>query len=182
MEYWIVYDVASGEELWRGSGSLGTGAFQQLPKGAALIVVPQAVIARPVLDLDALRETLASRVDAEASAVSGRFITATPAQIGIYVLKEVAARTWLLDREASTLMLAPEAQARGMTVEALAAEVVAQADTWTAIAGMIEGVRMGAKARLAAADTLGAIVAAAALDWSAVAAAEQALAANAPSN
>ncbi|GGB21546.1 hypothetical protein GCM10011380_08910 [Sphingomonas metalli] len=166
MEYWIVYDLVTGAELYAGSGMPGTAAYQHPPEGAGIVVVPQAVIAQQPRDLDALRAALVMGVDNEAERVRSRYVTALPAQIGTYVLKEAAARAWLANSSASTAMLLPEAAARGMTIADLAAEVIANADAWTQLSGAIEGVRFAAKARIAAAPTIGAIVQAALLDWS----------------
>jgi hypothetical protein len=167
-EFWVVYDQASGEELYRGSGAPGTSAYQMLPDGAALITVSMAVVRSPVLDLAALRVDLSTRIDAEAERVRALFVTALPAQIGTYVLKEAAARAWLADNSAPTVMLQPEATARGMTLEALAAEVISNADSWAFLSGAIEGLRFDAKSKLAAATTVGAAAQAAAIDWSTI--------------
>jgi len=165
-DFWVVYDQASGEELYRGSGAAGAGDYQALQEGTALVVVPMEVVRSPVLDLDVLRNVLANRIDNMAEQVRSRFITALPAQVGTYVLKEAAARAWLADNTAPTVMLQPEATARGMTLEHLATEVIALADQWSTLSGAIEGLRFGAKARLAAANTVGAIAAAAVVNWS----------------
>lgn len=165
-DFWVVYDQASGEELYRGSGAAGAGGYQTLQEGTALVVVPIEVVRSPLLDLDVLRNVLVNRIDNMAEQVRSRFITALPAQVGTYVLKEAAARAWLADNTASTVMLQPEATARGMTLEQLASEVITLADHWSKLSGAIEGVRFAAKARIAAANTVGAIAAAAVVNWS----------------
>lgn len=166
MEYWIVYDLATGEPLYRGSGSAGMGAVQVLPDGAALILVPQAVVQTTEINLDLLRAYLATSVDNQAEQVRGRFITALPGQVGAYLLKANAARRWLADNTAPTWMLQPEATSRGMSLNDLCAEVVQREEDWERAAGPIEGLRLGAKDAVAAAGTLGAIVEAAKVDWS----------------
>lgn len=166
MEYWIVYDVATGGERWRGSGAIGSAAQQQLPAGLAAVVVPSAVIAGEALNLDLLRGTIMIRIDAAAEQVRQRFLTPGAGQAMTYARKEAEARAWTLDSTAATPFLSAEAPARGMTIAALATEVIQLADAWTAIGSAIEGMRMGAKTAIAAAHTLGAIVAAAQVDWS----------------
>ena len=168
MDYWIVYDEATGSVLWRGEGSSGVGAYQQVPEGAALVVVPRQVIAKPEIDMDALRGTMALRIDAEAEAVRQRFLTPGAGQAMTYQRKEAEARAWTADDAAATPFLSAEAAARGMTIADLSAEVTQLADVWTAIGSAIEGKRMGAKAAVASATTLGAIVAAARIDWGAI--------------
>lgn len=165
MEYWIIYDLATGEPLTRASGSVGQFAIQRVPEGCGIVQVPWAVVAQPTLDLDVLRAFVAMRIDQEAEQVRARYVTALPAQIGTYVLKEAAARAWLADSSASTAMLAPEAIARGMSIADLADEVIANADAWTALSGAIEGLRFGAKRLVAEAVTIGGIATAAHVDW-----------------
>ena len=167
-DFWVVYDKTSGEELYRGSGAPGAAGYQTLPDGTALIAVPMEVVRSPALNLDALRDALSISIDNMAEQMRSRFVTALPAQIGTYVLKESAARAWLADNDASTVMLAPEAAARGMTVAELAAEVIANANAWNELSGQIEGIRFGAKARVTSATTIGAMAEAAYVDWSQV--------------
>lgn len=166
MEFWIIYDLETGLELYAGSGAAGSTIYQQVPDGAGIVQVPQAVILQMPRNLDALRAASVLSIDNQAEVARSRYVTALPAQIGTYVLKEAAARAWLADPSASTAMLEPEASARGMTIAALAAEVVAMADEWVRLSGAIEGLRFAAKTRLAQATTIGAIVAAATIDWS----------------
>jgi len=168
MEFWIAYDTETGVELWRGSGTPGTAAIQPLEDGVSLILVPQTVVASRVIDLDALREALKIGIDNEAERQRSRFITALPGQVGAYWMKADAARRWLTDNSSSTVMLASEATARGMTIADLAAEVVANADAWAFVADAIEGVRFAAKRAIAEATTIGGIAQAAVVDWSAL--------------
>lgn len=165
MESWIVYDLATGEELFARQGGVGMAAYQWLPEGAAVAVVPAAVVATLPRDWAPLKAQLDAAVDAEAEAVRARYVTALPAQVGTYLLKEPAARAWLADSSASTAMLQREATARGMTLDELANEVIAKAEAWAILAGAIEGLRFTAKVRIAAAATIGAIVEAAVIDW-----------------
>lgn len=167
MEYWVVYELDSGKPLYRGSGSIGTAAVQPVREGAALILVPQAILQKPdEIDLDALREALTIGVDNEAERMRGRFITALPGQVGAYVLKAQVARRWTADNTSSTVGLASEAKSRRMTIADLAAEVIAREDSWLLASDAIEGVRFGAKLAIAEAQTFGAIVEASKLDWS----------------
>jgi len=168
-EYWIVYHIETGEELYPGSSDYaGAHAYQHVPDGAGMVVVPADVAHSMPRDLFALRAALLARVDEQAEQVRSRFITATPGQIGTYVLKEAAARAWLADNTAPTVMLAPEAASRGMTIAALVEEVIANAEAWTHLSGLIEGGRFAAKAAIASATTIGGIAEAEKVDWSAV--------------
>ncbi|WP_051272990.1 hypothetical protein [Sphingomonas phyllosphaerae] len=168
MEYWIIYHVATGELLIRGSGERGSAAQQQLPDGTAIIAVPQKVVAQPEIDLAALRAACIYSVDVEAEAARGRFLTAGSGQAMTYTRKETEARAWTADNSIATPFLSAEANARGLTLADLIAEVIGQADAWVTIGAAIEARRMGAKAAIAAAATFGGIVAARNIDWSAL--------------
>ncbi|MEG3084818.1 hypothetical protein U1707_14285 [Sphingomonas sp. PB2P12] len=165
-EYWIVYDVATGDERWRGSGSIGTSLHQQLPEGFALVLVPMAVVANAVIDLGTLRAAMAQRIDVEAERVRMSVLTSGSGQAMTYQRKEAEARAWTDDATTQTPFLSAEADARGMAIADLAAEVIQNADVWTTIGAAIEGLRMGAKAAVGRAVNLGAIVAASKADWS----------------
>lgn len=165
-EYWIVYDLATGAEVYVGRGAPGTAAYQQAPEGCGVILAPAAMVQQVPRNLDALREALVMGVDNAAERARARFITALPGQVGTYWMKAEVARRWLADNTASTVMLASEATARGMTIADLAAEVVANADAWAIIADQIEGIRFAAKRAIAEATTIGGIAQAAVVDWS----------------
>ena len=166
MEHWIVYDLASGEELWRGGGSIGSAAQQQFPEGMGMVMVPAQVVRAPTLDLDALRDASAVKVDAEAEVIRQGVLTPGAGQAMTYQRKEAEARAWLIDNDTTTPFLTAEASARGMTIADLAAEIIQLADAWVAIGAAIEGLRMGAKAAVGRAANLGEIVAASKVDWS----------------
>ncbi|MBB3692996.1 hypothetical protein [Sphingomonas sp. BK580] len=165
MEHYIVYDTVTGRELWRGGAQPGTLAAIPLPEGAAIVAVPQAVISSPELDLTALKVAAAARIDEEAEQVRLRFLTPGAGQGMTYLRKEAEARAYLKDPKAPTPFLAAEAAACDITVDALAAEVVAQADAWVPVGAAIEGLRMAAKRKSASGETVGAIVSAAAVAW-----------------
>ncbi|MBI0475016.1 hypothetical protein D9601_06530 [Sphingomonas sp. MA1305] len=171
MEYWVLYDLATGADRVRGSGPIGSAALQSIPPGLGLVLVPAAALLGPELDLVVIRSWVATQIDVAAEQLRQRFLTPGSGQAMTYQRKETEARAWQADQAAVTPFLTAEAAARRMTLEALAAEVVAQADAWTSIGSAIEAARMGAKAGLAQTATLGAIVAASAVDWEAVIAA-----------
>ena len=168
MEHWIVYDLATGEPRYRGSGPTGSARSQLLPDGLALVLVPQAVVVGADLDFAALRAGMAANVDEQAEQVRQQFLTPGAGQAMTYTRKEAEARAWTAESSIPTPFLSAEAAARGMTVADLAAEVIQFADAWTLIGSAIEGRRMGAKAAIGTAGNLGAIVAAGTVDWSTI--------------
>jgi hypothetical protein len=166
MEYWVVFDLATGEERWRGAGSVGMAAQQEVPDGLGVAVVPAAAVRTASIDLDVIRSASASQIDATAEVVRMGFLTPGAGQAMTYQRKEAEARAWTADNGAFTPFLSAEAPARGMTVAALAAEVIRLADAWTTIGSAIEAMRMKAKADIAQATNLGEIIAASRVDWS----------------
>lgn len=169
MEYWIVYHLATGGELWRASGAIGTASLQDLPEGLGLVVVPPAALLGVELDLDMLRTMATEQIDAGAELVRQRFLTPGAGQALTYQRKEAEARAWQADGLSATPFLDAEAIARGMTIEAVVEEVIRNADAWIKAGAVIEAKRMGAKAAAASATTLGGIVAASKVDWTAFA-------------
>lgn len=165
MEYWIVYHLATGAELWRASGVTGSASTQELPEGLSLVVVPPQVLQGIELDLDMLRTMATEQIDAGAELVRQRFLTPGAGQALTYQRKEAEARAWQADGLTVTPFLEAEAMARGMTIEAVVAEVIRNADAWIKAGAAIEAKRMGAKAAAASATTLGGIVAASKVDW-----------------
>ena len=166
MEYWIVYNLASGAERWRGSGVTGAAASQVLPEGLGIVLVPSAALEGETLDLDVLRNTAAAGIDAQAEVIRQSILTPGAGQAMTYQRKEAEARAWSLDNNTATPFLSAEAGAREMTIADLAAEIIQLADAWVAVGATIEGLRMGAKAAVSRAANLGAIVAAGRVDWS----------------
>ncbi|TCP30685.1 hypothetical protein [Sphingomonas sp. BK235] len=164
-EFWVIYDPIDGNERWRGSGPAGASALQEIPEGLSLAVVPMEVVRTAQLDLEVLRTFACRKVDQSAEALRMRFLTPGAGQAITYTRKEAEARAWSIDNSVAVPFLTREAAARSMTLADLAAEVISQADAWVMVGAEIEGMRMGAKTSVAAAETFGAIVAAAELQW-----------------
>ncbi|WP_343526954.1 hypothetical protein [Sphingomonas sp.] len=165
MEFWIVYDIETGAELYAGSGSTGTAAYQTVPEGAALIVVPQAVVATNPRDLDALRAALIVGVDATAEDVRQRILTPGAGQALAYSMKLAEARMVLSGGDDPTPFLTAEAEARGITVAELAGQVADAAARWAQAGAAIEAARARAKRALFQAATLGGLIQAARVAW-----------------
>lgn len=165
MEFWIIFDRATGAIVERGSGSTGVAAAQQLDDSLGMILVPQAVVRTREIDLDVLRAYLAASIDAQAEQIRQQFLTPGAGQGMTYIRKEMEARAWIVDNGAPVPFLTVEAAARGMTVADLAAEVIQLADAWVAIGSTIEGLRMGAKTTIARSVTFGEVVLASEVDW-----------------
>lgn len=123
-------------------------------------------------DLSTLTQQLLARIDAECGAFRSRFITTIPGQESTYLEKEREARAWAAasgpDAE-DYPMIAAEAGARGISINAQAALVIATANVWRPLAAAIEAARMGAKEAVKAAPSRAAKLAAAAVDWEALA-------------
>lgn len=169
MEYFAVYRRSTGEFLWRSAGPAGIAAAEadRLPEDMALLVMPYDAYVSVDTDLGPLRRAVQALVDDAAGRLRCTFITTVPGQAETYLYKAEEARAWLADNDAPTHFLAPEAAARGMSVTALADEVLRNEAAWKVVGGRIEGARVAAKGAIEAAGTIGAIVAASMVDWSA---------------
>jgi hypothetical protein len=124
-----------------------------------------------VEDLAPLTRDLLARIDAECGAFRARFITTIPGQESTYLEKEREARAWAAASGPAAEdypMIAAEAAARGISINAQAALVIAAANAWRPLAAAIEALRMGAKGAVRAAGTRAAKLAAAAVDWEAM--------------
>lgn len=165
MEYWIVYDLASGAELYAGSGNAGSSIWQHLPDGAGIIVVPQAVVSQQPRDLDALRRALLAGIDVSAEEARQAHVTPGSGQALTYGRKEAEARQLLDGMSGPTPFLSAEAAVRGISISDLASEVIAAADAWATAGAEIEASRIAAKLRLAQATTLGGLIEAARVTW-----------------
>lgn len=117
--------------------------------------VPAVVLAA------ALKPGALVAIDAAASKARGRYLTSGIGQDSTYLAKASEAEAFLQagsPADASAyFLLKPEAEARGITVAALASEVIAARDSWHQVAGEIEGVRISGKALVANAMTAEAV-------------------------
>jgi hypothetical protein len=168
MEYWIVYDLVSGIERYRGAGSIGTAELQSLPEGLGIVLVPPAAVQQAEVDLGVIRASVAAQIDMQAEQARQVFLTPGAGQALTYQRKEAEARAWVADHSAPVPFLAAEAAARAVPIAELAAAVIERADTWTAAGSAIETLRIGAKATVGNASTLGAIVGASRVEWSSI--------------
>ena len=142
-EYFVICDMVTGAYRW-GIGNPGDALLQALPEGYAVLVVPEA--AYPALDLDIIRPDILAAVDFGAGATRSQFITVVPGQEATYLRKEQEARGWATGDDPATVpFLDAEATATGVSIDTLAATVIATADAWIVVGAKIEGARMGAK-------------------------------------
>lgn len=166
----VFYSLETGEFNggWNGVDA-GAGAFQQVPEGMGVLVVPlQAVAANGSLNMPLIVSYFSALVDAGADRVCSNYVTNTPSQFETYRRKEEEARRVLAGDSGPTVFLSAEASALGITVEDLAGQVVAQADAWLPMAAAIEAARRKAKVDIAEAENLAALKAATIIDWQAV--------------
>lgn len=111
----------------------------------------------------------AVRVNAEAGAFRGRFITIAPGQEATYLRKEDEARRYDTSGGAGDYpFLSAEAAATGDTLAAVAELVLTTANQWVPLGAAIEGQRRAALKNIALAATLSEVAAAAAVDWEAI--------------
>lgn len=165
-DYFVVYEVSSGLEVYRGTGPEGSGQYQAAGEGRRVVLVPErALLPMGMLDLDLIKTMVHAQVDADAEIERQKYLTPGYGQSMTYARKEAEARAWLIDEGVDTPFLAAEAPARDMTIEALAHEVIALADAWVMVGSRIEAIRMATKKAVNEATTIGHIVAASKAQW-----------------
>lgn len=117
--------------------------------------------------LDTIKAELCAKVDAEAGQVRLRYITDAPGQQMVYQEKRREAEEYLsLGASAITPHLVAEAQLLGITVDAMAQQVLQASIAWASVSPTIETTRLAAKAAINASTTVAAARAAANIDWS----------------
>ncbi len=107
--------------------------------------------ASPLADRQAVARIL---VDRQAEAARGRYVTLGPGKAMAYERKAQAAESWIAAASpdpADYPILTAEAAARGLSVDAFAALVIAARDAWATASGQIEALAITAKAAIAAA-------------------------------
>ena len=85
-----------------------------------------------------------------------------------YIYKAKEAAEYLSDKKAKVPILDAEAKAVGVTVDQLAAEVIATSEAYTSLAGKLEAARRGAKKAVQEAQTIAEIHAASQINWNEV--------------
>lgn len=165
MEHYVVYDKATGDVRYRGAGPEGSAAIQILDADAAVMIVPVAAIKGADIDFEVIRHVANGQVDRAAEAMRLRNVTDGAGQALTYQTKAAEAAAYLMDDTATVPFLDAEADARGMTVGDLAAEVSSRSAQWTSIGSRIEALRMGAKTAINAATNLAQVADAIVIDW-----------------
>jgi hypothetical protein len=172
---WFHCDDNTGAIVTAGmSPTLEMAQAQLAGEGLSLFVVPDGTVANvfsPEPDFSVLRGLLCQKIDGQAGDLRMRFITDVPGQAQTYEKKEREARTWTAGDETAHPELYPfmiaEAQARGIAIAEVRAQILQQVEALTPIAARIEALRVASKEAIAAATVLPHILAAAQVDWQA---------------
>lgn len=176
MTYFVKYDIATGACTGVGAIAADQVALQasdgegivasETPLSSPQVINGMAVIAP---DMGAIRTALHAQVDASAGAVRALFITDVPGQAQTYEKKEDEARRYTTGADPSQFpFLNAEAAVRGVTINQVQAEVLAQVAMLTPMAALIEAHRINAKNIISAAETIGAAAGASRVDWNAI--------------
>ena len=165
-EDWVVWNTTDGTERWRGQGSTGDAAIQELPAGLAALVVPRAAIEGETINLDVIKADQSRNVDLQAGAVRSLYYTNVPGQSQIYEKKEAEARSYSKGASPADFpFMSAEASLRGVPVDEVQAEIMAQVNLLTPLAAAVESHRVVAKRNVATATNIKEIVEAATIDW-----------------
>jgi len=169
MEYFVIYDLATGDLLMRGSGPPGTAAQQILEETQGIILVPREALNTSEINMDAVRASLLEQIDAAAEDIRSRFITLGSGQALTYQRKESEARAWTPETDpAEVPFLAAEAAALGVSLSEVVTTVIEAADFWAVVGAAIEAVRLRAKRAVADAGGFHELAAAVLVDWTEV--------------
>ena len=120
------------------------------------------------VDLTRLRGDLINRIDADTEKVRGHFITLGAGQSMVYAQKRAEAEAWSANPDlppSEIPHLYAEAQAFGVEVIDVVADVLTLAEQWKSVSAIIESRRLEAKERVRSAQTVAEIRAAATIDW-----------------
>ena len=153
------------------------GAFHHvdgdLPDGAVLVDrLPlegeRWTGAELVFDPSLVLPLVQAQIDSQAEQVRAKFVTPGAGQAMTYMQKQAEAEAYLSDSAAPTPILTEEAEAMGITVAELAAEVHANSVAWRAVGGKIEGARRAAKRAAAGAANAADMWTCAQIDWQSI--------------
>jgi cell pole-organizing protein PopZ len=118
--------------------------------------------------LDRARAIWSRNVDMQAEAARLAWITPGNGQMAVYLMKREEAARFASDpapNPAAYPLLSAEVNVTAPTLAEVAAIVTAMAAAWIAAAAAIETIRLGAKAEIAAAETVEAVIAAASVSF-----------------
>lgn len=165
-ETYVVYNVETGEECWRGSGFPGDTERQGLSEDlAAAVIPPEAAYGGPT-NLDVVKSYYCGLVDETAGNCRKLFKTSIPGQESTYADKEYEAKSWVEGQDPSFYpYMAAEAEIRGITMEEVQEEILAKANSIAPILAKVEAKRLDLKRKVREATNIGGIVEAAKIDW-----------------
>jgi hypothetical protein len=109
--------------------------------------------------LDDFKQLMKLEVDQAAGRARSRYISVGPGQEATYMMKAAEADAYVAagypaDTSGYPILTA-EAQARGITVSAMANLIRATRDQWAAVAAAVEAIRIGSKLAIDAAGNIG---------------------------
>lgn len=170
---WFHCDATTGAIVTAGMAPTQADAELNHPlSGQVLCVVPDGTVMNPFSptpDFSILKEYLRKEVDVAVGALRGRYISDVPGQAQTYEKKEREAREWTMGADPSLFpFMSTEATVRGISIEQVRSEIMAEVVVLTPLAALAEAHRVATKQAILAADTLPAIMNAAMVDWNAL--------------
>jgi hypothetical protein len=120
-------------------------------------------------DLTPLKAAAVARIDADAEAVRGNFITLGAGQAMVYQQKRVEAEAYIADPQiapAEIPHIVREAEMNDISLFDQAVIILTMSENWKTVSAVIENLRLGAKRAVEAASSPAAIDQAGNIDWS----------------
>lgn len=173
VSYDLLPDTTPRSEGWHATRTEAEQAVEALATGQLPMPgAPERPVPPPVTGtaLDGLKEALKRGIDTSAEQARLRYITPGTGQAMVYLAKEDEAKAVLalqgaVPTNVYRLLEADVAVGIAADVTAAAQQVITLAAQWRAVAAMIEGVRLGAKAAITAAPDEAGARAAAHVQW-----------------
>ena len=164
-EYAVIYDTTSGAQIGNFMGPDGSTGIQELPSGAAYMLVPVAAWKTPV-DLAVVKAAICSQIEAGADQVAASIITLSPRKVQTAMAIKEESDRWTSGAAVTDFpFLSALAAANSTTIAQEKANFDAAWAQSVPPGALINATSIAAQRRIMAATNLAEIAAASTIDW-----------------
>jgi hypothetical protein len=164
-DYAIIYDVTTGAQVGNYMGPDGTAAIQELPAGAAYMIVPVSAWKTPV-DLAMVKAAICEQIEAGADQVAASIITLSPRKVQTSMAIKEESDRWTTGAASTDFpFLAALATANSTTIAQEKASFDASWAQAVPPGALINATSIAAQRRVMASTNLAEIAAASTIDW-----------------